>query len=281
MAKHTKRRASEKHRRGKGSRKYGGKVMDTTGKIVVSGARGTIATVLIDEGLRTMSTDKKVLLFNSLNGLIRTKQGIKAYQIDITNVDNQEPSMKWTDLGSTLGSSVFSFGSAITSGFSDKNKVLSPPERIAQSLRDIYKNAEGNVLTATIVGKQEESAKNIGELYLDVVKQGTKILATRPAVMMFKPSSVEITKNTGEAPIKLQLSNTLENYEFINPLRTMFKIIYGRIRQICRIPTVLVLRGLITYYFYMPEWKINVYTDFHVAQIKIHNMYPHHVMQQR
>ena len=30
----------------------------------------------------------------------------------------------------------------------------------------------------------------------------------------------------------------------LNPLRTKFKILYGGIRQFCRIPTVLVLRGL-------------------------------------
>ena len=64
MAKHTKRRAAEKQRRGKGSRKYGGKVKNTDGT-VVSGVRGTIANALIDEGLNKMSVDKKVLLFNT------------------------------------------------------------------------------------------------------------------------------------------------------------------------------------------------------------------------
>ena len=219
MAKHTKRRAAEKHRRGKGSRKYGGKVKNTDGT-VVSGVRGTIANALIDEGLNKMYVDKKVLLFNSLNGLIRTKQGIKAYQIDITNVVNQEPSMKWTDIGSNAGAVAFKVGSFFTSSISDTYKIVSPLERVARSLRDIYKKADGSTSTAT-VNDTKSTPTDIGDLYLSVAKDMS--IRTRPAVILFKPSSVEITKDSNATTkTTLTLSTELTNDKFINNILFLY-----------------------------------------------------------
>lgn len=231
MAKHTKRRAAEKQRRGKGSRKYGGKVKNTDGT-VVSGVRGTIATELFKLGLPLIFTNHKeelVNLFKSLNGLIRTKYGKNSYKISINYQkpdQNVEISMTWEDLGNNIGAAAVSFFSGV--GF--QSKTESPPERVAQTLRDIY-SIDGKPFPVSKVNvhpalksdvTETTPAKDIGDLYLKVVKEGTTYLATRPAKMVVTPSGVEITKKKGETPVTLTLSEQLENDVFIGNILLLY-----------------------------------------------------------
>jgi hypothetical protein len=199
--------------------------MDTTGKTVISGARGTIATALITKGLETMTVEEKGGLFKSLNGLIRTKQGIKAYKIDITTgEDNIEPSMKWTDIGSDFGATAFKVGSFLTS------KIESPLERVARSLRDIYKKEDGSTLKATNVNETNVNETNvnettssptdIGDLYLSVAKKMS--ILTRPAEMLFTANGVQITKKVDTPSVTLKLSTEFTAEAFVSNILLLY-----------------------------------------------------------